>query len=58
MVPVPNVIGMHFARARKLLESAGFTVALQPNHLGQVVTGMSPSGQAPAGSVITLTYST
>jgi serine/threonine protein kinase len=56
MVPVPDVVGMSFVKARKLLESDGFTVAGAHGHNGQAVTSMSPSGEAPPGSVITLVY--
>ena len=55
-VPVPDVIGMNFSQARRTLQGDGFTVAGVNNGHGTKVTGESPSGEAPQGSVITLTY--
>ena len=56
MVPVPDVIGMNFSQAQRTLQGDGFTVAGVDNGHGTKVTGESPSGEAPQGSVITLTY--
>jgi hypothetical protein len=56
LVPVPNVIGMNFPQALRVLESAGFTVAGSHTPPGNVVASESPSGEAPAGSVITVVY--
>ena len=58
MVQVPNVVGMTFAKARLVLLGDGFRVAGEHARLGQVVTSTSPSGQAPAGSVIIVVYGT
>ena len=58
LVPVPDVIGMNFNQAQRTLESNGFTVAGVRNRHGTKVTSESPSGEAPQGSVITVTYGT
>jgi Protein kinase domain/PASTA domain len=58
LVPVPNVVGMTFAKARQVLVDDGFKVAGRHARLGQTVTSVSPSGQAPAGSVIVVVYGT
>jgi beta-lactam-binding protein with PASTA domain len=57
-VPVPDVIGMNFGQARKLLQSDGFTVAGTHTPPGDKVVSTSPSGEAPEGSVITVVYGT
>lgn len=49
---------MTFAEARQTLESDGFTVVGEHTGAGQTVTGVNPSGQAPAGSEITVVYGT
>ncbi len=56
LVPVPDVIGLNFNRAQRDLQSAGFTVAGVRNSKGNKVISESPSGEAPEGSVITVTY--
>ena len=58
MVPVPDVTGMTFGKARLVLIGDGFKVVGRHARLGQIVTGTSPSGQAPAGSVIIVVYGT
>jgi Protein kinase domain/PASTA domain len=58
LVAIPDVKGMSFAKARVVLENDGFVVVGNHAHLGQTVTGVSPSGQAPAGSTVTVTYGT
>jgi Protein kinase domain/PASTA domain len=58
LVPVPDVIGMNFAQAQRLLQSDGFTVAGTHNPPGDKVVSTSPSGEAPEGSVITVVYGT
>jgi hypothetical protein len=58
MVPVPDVVGMTFTKARLVLIGAGFQVAGRHAHLGQIVTSTSPSGQAAAGSTIIVVYGT
>jgi Protein kinase domain/PASTA domain len=58
LVPVPDVVGMTFAKARLVLLGDGFRVAGEHARLGQIVTSTSPSGQAPAGSVIVVVYGT
>ena len=57
-MPVPDVVGMTFSKARLVLIGDGFKVAARHPHLGQMVTSTSPSGQAPAGSVIIVVYGT
>jgi serine/threonine protein kinase len=56
LVPVPDVTGMNFAQAQRVLQSDGFTVVGNHNPPGDKVTSESPSGEAPEGSVITLVY--
>jgi serine/threonine-protein kinase len=56
LVPVPDVIGMNFPQAERLLESDGFTVAGTHTPPGNKVVSTSPSGEAPAGSVIYVVY--
>ena len=58
LVPVPDVIGMNFPQAKRLLQSDGFTVAGTHTPPGNKVVTESPSGEAPKGSVITVTYGT
>jgi hypothetical protein len=58
LVPVPHVAGMTFSRARLVLTDDGFKVAGRHARLGQTVTSTSPSGRAPAGSVIVVVYGT
>ena len=58
LVPVPNVVGMTFSKARLVLIGDGFKVAGRHARFGQTVTSTSPSGQAPAGSVIIVVYGT
>jgi len=58
LVAVPNVVGLSFGKARLVLEGDGFRVVGRHARLGQIVTGTSPSGQAPAGSVIIVVYGT
>jgi eukaryotic-like serine/threonine-protein kinase len=57
-VPIPgNLIGEHFQQVKQTLMQLGFTVVgQQQSGFGQKVTSISPSGQAPAGSTITVTY--
>jgi eukaryotic-like serine/threonine-protein kinase len=56
LVAIPNVIGMNFTQAQRLLQSYGFAVVGQRGPQGSKVVSTSPSGQAPAGSVITVVY--
>jgi serine/threonine-protein kinase len=58
LVPVPHVVGMTFTRARLILIGDGFRVVGRHVRPGQTVTSTSPSGKAPAGSVITVVYGT
>jgi hypothetical protein len=46
------------SKARLALIRDGFKVAARHPRLGQTVTGTSPSGKAPAGSVIIVVYGT
>jgi serine/threonine-protein kinase len=55
-VSIPNVVGMSFPQAERLLQSDGFTVVGTHNPPGNSVVSTSPSGSAPAGSVITVVY--
>jgi beta-lactam-binding protein with PASTA domain len=57
-VPVPDVVGMNFNQAQRVLQSDGFTVAGVRGKHGNKVTSTSPSGEAPEGSVITVMYGT
>jgi hypothetical protein len=58
LVPVPNVVGMTFAKARLVLFGDGFKVAGRHARVGQTVTSTNPSRKAPAGSVIIVVYGT
>jgi len=58
LVPVPDVLGLNFPQAKKLLQSDGFTVAGTHNPPGIKVVSTSPSGEAPEGSVIIVVYGT
>jgi eukaryotic-like serine/threonine-protein kinase len=54
-VPVPNVTGDSVRLATRILEQAGFMVAVNSGFFsGETVTSYSPTGQAPQGSTITL----
>ena len=52
------MVGMTFTRAWLVLVGDGFKVAARHTHVGQTVTSYSPTGQAPAGSVIIVVYGT
>ncbi|HXW47160.1 MAG TPA: Stk1 family PASTA domain-containing Ser/Thr kinase [Streptosporangiaceae bacterium] len=54
-VPVPNVDGLTEHQAIQQLTAAGFQVMVQGGGFGGIVTGYSPTGQAPQGSTITIT---
>ena len=58
LVAVPDVIGMNFPQAQRLLKSDGFTVVGTHTPPGNKVVSVSPSGEAPEGSVITVAYGT
>ncbi len=59
LVPVPDVAGMTFARARLLLVSDGFTVLGKHTRVGQIVTRTyPPAGEVPAGRLIIVVYGT
>jgi beta-lactam-binding protein with PASTA domain len=47
---------MNFAQAQRELQGDGFTVAGVRGQHGNKVSSESPSGEAPEGSVITVTY--
>jgi beta-lactam-binding protein with PASTA domain len=54
-VPVPDVTGDNVHQATRILEQAGFQVAVNSGVFsGNTVSSESPSGQAPQGSTITL----
>jgi len=57
-VQIPgDLIGMHFQQVQQTLTQLGFkVVGQQQSGFGQKVTSITPSGQAPAGSTITVTY--
>ncbi len=55
-VPVPNVRGERFGQAKRQLEQLGFKVQGRQFGFGNTVFGTSPSGSAPAGSVIIVIY--
>jgi beta-lactam-binding protein with PASTA domain/predicted Ser/Thr protein kinase len=58
MVPVPDVTGQSCSDAQKTLQQDGFQVQVQQgvfgNLFGDKVQSVSPTGQAPSGSTITL----
>jgi serine/threonine-protein kinase len=58
MVPVPDVTGQSCQDAQQTLTGDGFQVQVQQgifgNLFGDTVQSMSPQGQAPSGSTITL----
>ena len=53
-VSVPDVQGMSVAQATSELQAAGFQVQVTQGFGGDRVSAYSPTGQAPAGSTITL----
>jgi serine/threonine-protein kinase len=57
-VQIPgNLIGQPFQQVQQTLQALGFQVnGQQQFNFGQKVTSINPSGQAPAGSTITVTY--
>jgi beta-lactam-binding protein with PASTA domain len=57
-VQIPgDLIGQRFQQVQQTLTGLGFkVVGQQQSGFGQKVTSISPSGQAPAGSTITVTY--
>jgi eukaryotic-like serine/threonine-protein kinase len=56
MVPFPNMDGQNFNQVKQELEQLGFQVDGRHYFFGQQVTRTDPSGQAPAGSTITVYY--
>ncbi|MGO9292357.1 MAG: protein kinase domain-containing protein [Streptosporangiaceae bacterium] len=52
---IPDVQGMPEGRAEQVLSRAGFKVTVNQGFFGHRVTSYSPTGQAPAGSTITIT---
>ncbi len=57
-VPIPgNLVGEPFQQVQQTLEALGFQVNGQQQFgFGRKVTSISPSGEAPAGSTITVNY--
>ena len=57
-VPIPgNLVGERFSQVQQTLTQLGFqVVGQQQDGFGQRVTSISPSGRAPAGATITVTY--
>ena len=57
-VQIPgNLIGEPFQQVQQTLEALGFQVNGQQQFgFGKKVTSISPSGEAPAGSTITVNY--
>ena len=57
-VPIPDVTGQSCQQAQQTLRQAGFQVQVQQGFFGNVfgdnVQNMSPTGQAPSGTTITL----
>ena len=58
-VPIPDVTGQDCNQAQQTLRQAGFQVQAQQNPFGRLfgnnqVQSMSPTGQAPSGTTITL----
>jgi serine/threonine protein kinase len=59
LMPVPDVAGMTFTKARLLLISDGFAVVGKHTRVGQIVTRTNPpAGEVPAGSLIIVVYGT
>lgn len=59
LVPVPDVVGMTFTKARLLLISDGFTVVGKHKRVGQIVTRTNPpAGEVSAGTLIVVVYGT
>jgi eukaryotic-like serine/threonine-protein kinase len=56
-VSIPNVDGMTAEKARQALQQAGFQVQVDRTGFGDTVSSYSPTGQAPAGTTITITLS-
>ncbi len=54
-VAIPDVQGMTESQAETVLQAAGFNVQVSQGLIGQTVTSYSPTGQAPAGTTITIT---
>ncbi|HEX7159934.1 MAG TPA: Stk1 family PASTA domain-containing Ser/Thr kinase [Trebonia sp.] len=58
MVPIPDVTGQSCQDAQQTLQQAGFQVQVDQgifgNLFGDKVQNMSPQGQAPSGSIISL----
>jgi serine/threonine-protein kinase len=52
LVPIPDVQGMPLGKAIEQLRQAGFTVSVNRAGIGNLVTGTSPTGSAPAGSTV------
>jgi serine/threonine-protein kinase len=58
-LPVPDVVGMTFTRARLLLDSDGFTVVGRHTRVGQIVTRTNPpAGEVPAVGLVIVVYGT
>jgi eukaryotic-like serine/threonine-protein kinase len=57
-VPIPgNLVGQPFQQVQQQLQALGFQVNGQQQFgFGQRVTSINPSGEAPAGSTITVSY--
>jgi eukaryotic-like serine/threonine-protein kinase len=57
-VQIPgDLVGMRFSQVQQTLQGLGFQVnGQQQSGFGQKVTSISPSGEAPAGATITVTY--
>jgi serine/threonine-protein kinase len=57
-VPIPDVTGQSCQQGQQTLQQAGFQVQVQQGFFGNVfgdnVQSMSPTGQAPSGTTITL----
>ena len=59
LLPIPDVVGMTFTKARLLLVSDGFKVVGRHTRVGQVVTRTNPAaGEVPAGTKIIVVYGT
>jgi serine/threonine-protein kinase len=57
MVQIPNDLqGQPFDQVKQTLENLGFTVVGKQYFFGNKVVSVSPSGQAPSGSTITVYY--
>jgi serine/threonine protein kinase len=56
LVAVPDVVGMTYTEAKKVLKTAGFVVVPKHTKVGQIVVRTNPASEAPAGSSVIVVY--